>query len=112
MELLRAENLGHSFDYPLFENLNFSKTKEILDVIYEDEKVRVERILSLNQVSDFYDQEELELVFLLDGFAEILMEEKIIKLKKGDFLKISPHKIHKVILQKNAIWLCIFLKNI
>ncbi|EOY0099713.1 ABC transporter ATP-binding protein [Campylobacter coli] len=24
MELLRAENLGHSFDYPLFENLNFS----------------------------------------------------------------------------------------
>ncbi|EAI3715477.1 TPA: ABC transporter ATP-binding protein [Campylobacter coli] len=24
MELLRVENLGHSFDYPLFENLNFS----------------------------------------------------------------------------------------
>ncbi|TQR30930.1 ABC transporter ATP-binding protein [Campylobacter sp. MIT 99-7217] len=24
MELLRAENLGHSFDYPLFENLNLS----------------------------------------------------------------------------------------
>ncbi len=24
MELLRAENLGHSFDYPLFENLNLT----------------------------------------------------------------------------------------
>ena len=28
MELLRAENLGHSFDYPLFENLNFSLNQE------------------------------------------------------------------------------------
>ncbi|EAI0690756.1 ABC transporter ATP-binding protein [Campylobacter coli] len=28
MELLRAENLGHSFDYPLFENLNFTLNKK------------------------------------------------------------------------------------
>ncbi len=28
MELLRAENLGHSFDYPLFENLNFVLNKK------------------------------------------------------------------------------------
>ncbi|CDL88975.1 ABC transporter ATP-binding protein [Campylobacter coli] len=33
MELLRAENLGHSFDYPLFENLNFSLNQKDCIVI-------------------------------------------------------------------------------
>lgn len=98
--------------FNLFENLNFSKKEEILDTIYEDEKVKVERILSLNQITDFYDQEELELVFLLEGIAEILINEEKMKLKKGDFLKISPHQVHKIISQENAIWLCVFLKNI
>lgn len=98
-------------NFNLFENINFSPLGEILDIIYDDKNIRVERIVSLNQVTEYYDQDELELVFLLEGSANIEIEGNIINLKRGDFLKISPHSIHKVISQKNAIWLCIFVKN-
>lgn len=94
----------------IFEDLTFSPEKEIEEIIFDDKKIKITRIMSLDQKTEEMDQDELEIVILLDGRAELLMDKDIIKLKKGDILKIPPHKIHKVTWQDHALWLCIFSK--
>ncbi|VYU21712.1 cupin domain-containing protein [Peptoniphilus gorbachii] len=97
--------------YNVFKNIKFSCEREIEEKIYEDESLKIIRTMSLNQVTDFYDQEELEIVFLLGGKAQIEYEDgRIIKLQKGDTLEIKPHEIHRVSWQEKAVWLCIFKK--
>lgn len=94
----------------IFECLTFSPDKEIEEIIFEDKKIRIARIMSLDQETPEMDQDELEIVILLEGKAKILLDEKIINLKKGDVLKIPPHKIHRLTWQDHALWLCIFTK--
>lgn len=53
--------------YNIFKNIRFSKDGEVEEKIYEDEGIKVIRTLSLDQVTDFYDQEELEIVFFAKG---------------------------------------------
>lgn len=97
--------------YNVFKNIKFSEEREIEEKIYEEESLKIIRTMSLNQVTGFYDQEELEIVFLLGGLAEIEYDNgRIISLEKGDTLEIRPHEIHRVRSQDRAVWLCIFKK--
>lgn len=96
--------------FNIFDNLCFSEKEEILNLIYEDDSLKIIRILSLNQITKVYDQEELEIVLLFDGEASIKFDDEIVDLKKGDVLKIPPHTKHKVIKQKRAVWFCVFKK--
>lgn len=97
--------------YNVFKNITFSKDREIEEKIYEDESLKIIRTMSLNQVTGFYDQDELEIVILIGGVAEIEYDDgRIISLEKGDTLEIKPHEIHRVRSQDRAIWLCVFKK--
>ena len=97
--------------YNVFKNIKFSEEREIEEKIYEDDSLKIIRTMSLNQVTGFYDQEELEIVFLLGGLAEIEYDNgEIISLEKGDTLEIKSHEIHRVRSQDRAVWLCIFRK--
>lgn len=97
--------------YNIFKNIRFSSEDEIEEKIYEDEGIKVIRTLSLNQVTGFYDQDELEIVFLLKGKAQIEYEDEgRIDLGEGDSLVIRPHELHRVSWQERAVWLCIFKK--
>ncbi|MDU2503705.1 MAG: cupin domain-containing protein [Peptoniphilus harei] len=97
--------------YNIFKNIRFSSEEEIEEKIYEDEGIKVIRTMSLNQVTGFYDQDELEIVFLLSGKAQIEYEDgRRLDLGEGDSLVIRPHEIHKVPWQEEAVWLCIFKK--
>lgn len=97
--------------YNVFKNIKISSDGEIEEKIYEDESLKIIRTMSLDQVTDFYDQEELEIVILLGGVAEIEYDDgRTISLEKGDTLEIKPHEIHRVKSQEKAIWLCIFKK--
>lgn len=97
--------------YNIFKNIKFSRDGEIEEKIYEDEGIKVLRTLSLDQVTDFYDQDELEIVFLLKGKAQIEYEDgSRLDLGEGDSLVIRPHEIHRVSWQERAVWLCIFKK--
>lgn len=97
--------------YNVFKNIKFSNDGEIEEKIYEDDSLKIIRTMSLNQVTGFYDQEELEIVFLLRGKAQIEYDNgRIISLEKGDTLEIRPHEIHRVKSQDRAVWLCIFKK--
>lgn len=99
--------------YNIFENIKFSKEKEIEEIIYEDEALKIIRTMSLNQKTNYYDQDDLEIVFLLSGSASIEFKssKEIVKLEKGDMYEIKPHEIHRVIEQDKAIWLCIFRRE-
>ncbi len=96
--------------YNIFENLEFSDRRELEDIIFENEKIKVIRTASLGQTTDYYNQEELEMVKIEKGWAKLEVEGDIIDLKEGDILAINPHQIHRVISQGKTIWLCIFVK--
>ncbi len=91
--------------------------KEITEILHSNENVRIERIISNGQCSPvdfFYDQQETEWLFLLQGKAIISFKnnEKI-TLNKGDNLFIPAHKKHRV--EKTStnppcIWICVYYK--
>jgi len=43
--------------------------EEVTTILTENENVRVERIISTGQVSEWYDQDETEIVILLESNA-------------------------------------------
>jgi len=85
---------------------------EVISVLEQNDKVRIERIVSTGQQSDWYDQEESEYVILLEGRAQLVFAEgRTITLEKGDTLLIPPHQKHRVTYTSAdppCIWLCVF----
>ncbi|WP_311486643.1 cupin domain-containing protein [uncultured Anaerococcus sp.] len=96
--------------YNIFDKMAFSKDREIEETIFENDQVKIIRICSLNQATDFYDQDRLEIVKIVRGRARLEIEGEVLDLKEGDILPIHSHKIHRVLSQDHAVWLCIFLK--
>lgn len=96
--------------FNLFDHTRFSELEEIDEVIFENEKVRALRTLSLNQVTDYMVQDEDEVVILMEGLASIETESEIVRMKKGDFLFIPKGLRHRVIDQDKAVWFCLFVK--
>lgn len=96
--------------YNIFDNLVFSEDREIEETIFENDRIKIIRTASLGQATDFYDQDQLEVVKIEKGRATLEIEGEILELKEGDILEIPPHKIHRVVRQDKTIWLCIFVK--
>jgi len=86
--------------------------EELTTVLAENASVRIERIVSTGQKSDWYDQVETEFVVLLEGHAVIDFENgNNVTLKRGDTLLIKPHERHRVSYTSTeppCIWLCVF----
>lgn len=85
---------------------------EVTSVLAQNDVVRIERIVSTGQTSDWYDQAETEYVILLEGRAQLVFEgNKTVVLVKGDTLLIPPHQKHRVAYTSAdppCIWLCVF----
>ena len=86
--------------------------EEVTAILAESKNIRIERIISTGQVSDWYDQTETEFVILVEGEAAIeYADGKIINMSRGDVLLIEPHERHRVAYTSTdppCIWLCIF----
>jgi len=90
--------------------------RELIEILQENNTVRIERIVSRGQNSPkefWYDQDENEWVILLKGSAVLLFKDKnkIVKMKVGDYIKIPAHKKHRVEETskiEDTIWLCVF----
>ena len=86
--------------------------EELTTVLAENGNVRIERIISTGQATDWYDQTETEFVVLLEGNAVIEFEnKKSVALSKGDTLLIQPHERHRVSHTSSeppCVWLCVF----
>lgn len=96
--------------YNIFDKLEFSEDRELEEIIFENDQVKIIRIISLNQATDFYDQDQLEIVKIVRGRAKLEIEGELVNLKEGDILPIHPHQVHRVISQDKTVWLCIFVK--
>jgi len=86
--------------------------EELTTVLAKGGNVRIERIVSTGQVSDWYDQPETEFVVLLSGSADVEYENgETVAMLRGDTLLIKPHEKHRVIFTSSeppCIWLCVF----
>ncbi|WP_308654197.1 cupin domain-containing protein [uncultured Anaerococcus sp.] len=96
--------------FNLFDQIKFSDLEEVEEGIFENDRVRALRTMSLNQVTDFMVQDEDEFVILMEGLASIETEDEIVRMKRGDFLFIPKGLRHRVIDQDKAIWFCLFVK--
>ena len=96
--------------FNLLSNLKFSKKEEVEEIVYEDEKVRVLRTMSLDQLTEWMVQDEDEFVVLMEGKASIETDREVMEMKKGDFLFIEKGLRHRVIDQDRALWFCLFVK--
>ena len=96
----------------IFDISGLPLSEELTTVLAENNSVRIERIISTGQTTDWYDQTETEFVVLLEGNAVIEFEnDRNISLSKGDTLLIQPHERHRVSFTSTeppCVWLCVF----
>jgi cupin 2 domain-containing protein len=98
----------------IFEEIIIDKTEEIFFEIFKNETIKIEKIVSNGQTSPknfWYEQEQNEFVLLLEGFAILEFEDKVVELKKGDCLNIKAKQKHRVkftSLTEPTIWFAVF----
>jgi len=100
----------------LLSNFPDASNGEVVTALLERPGVRIERIVSLGQVTPLespYDQEADEWVLLLAGQAEVWLEGSgMQRLVAGDHLFIPAHCKHRVtwtLPDAPTVWLAIFL---
>ena len=98
-----------------FENISKNIQEEIIEILVENQDIRIERIISKGQKSPegfWYNQNQNEFVLLLKGYAIIEFENRNdVELKSGDFLIISTNEKHRVKYtntNNETIWLTVF----
>ncbi len=98
----------------LFADIPDALPEELVDVLAENDPVRIERIVSDGHASpaDFwYDQDQHEWVLLLSGSAVLAFEDHAIELNPGDHVLIPAHQRHRVdstSATEKTIWLAVF----
>lgn len=102
--------------YNFFEDIPLDKGDEKFYEIFNNNTIKIEKIVSNGQKSPenfWYNQEEGEFVMVLEGFAILEFEDKEVELKKGDCINIESHRKHRVKYtseKEPTIWLAIFYK--
>ena len=98
----------------IFELPELPLPEELVTVLAQNGEIRIERIISTGQVSDWYDQDEQEFVALLEGNAVIEYESgESIAMARGDTLLIKPRERHRVSFTSSrppCVWLCVFFR--
>lgn len=90
---------------------------EQIDIIFENDALRIERIVSWHHpspIEGYYDQIEGEWVSVLSGWA-ILSNPNgdNITLHAGDHIWLKPHQLHRVVNTSSpCIWLVCFDKKV
>jgi cupin 2 domain-containing protein len=85
----------------LFASVPSSTPSELVDVLAEDSRVRLERIVSTGHVTapgEWYDQDRDEWVVVLRGRARLMFEDGAtsLTLGPGDWVDIPAHCRHRV----------------
>ena len=100
--------------YNIFEQIIVDKNEERFFEIFKNETIKIEKIVSNGQISPeifWYEQEKSEFILLLEGFAILEFENRIVELKKGDCLNIEAFEKHRVkftSLDEPTVWFAVF----
>ena len=92
------------------EELPDIKENEIINILKENENVKIERIISTGQISDWMVQERKEYIILIQGIAIIEFNDKKVEMKAGDTLFIERMEKHRVAYTSQnpyCIWFCV-----
>lgn len=82
---------------------------EKVELLFND-RIKVERIESYSNITDFMKDSLDEFVYLLEGSAKLEIDNKIYKLNKNEHIFIPKNTIHRVIETSfDCKWLCIFI---
>jgi cupin 2 domain-containing protein len=98
----------------LFDSLPSQLPEELVTVLLQNSTLRIERIVSTGQSSppDFwYDQTEHEWVVVLQGQAQLQVEQQLIDLRPGDSIHLPAHTKHRVAstaAHEPTVWLAVF----
>jgi cupin 2 domain-containing protein len=99
----------------IFDNIPEKLPDELIEILSESEKIRVERIVSRGHSSSpdqWYDQERDEFVLLLSGEATLKFrkDDRTVHMETGDYLVIPAHEEHRVEMtspDEETIWLAV-----
>ena len=100
--------------YNIFEQIIVDKNEEKFFEIFKNETIKIEKIVSNGQKSPenfWYEQEKSEFVLVLEGFAILEFEDRVVELKRGDCLNIEAMEKHRVkytSLDEPTIWFAVF----
>jgi cupin 2 domain-containing protein len=102
----------------LLADLPTNLPDELVEVLVENEHVRIQRIVSTGQSSPegfWYDQAESEWVVVLRGEARLLFAGDLAPtpMKPGDHVLIPAHRRHRVDWTTPAeptVWLAVFFR--
>lgn len=103
----------------LFADLPTTLPEELVEVLAENQHVRIERIVSTGHASPegfWYDQDETEWVVVLKGEARLLFEgdDEPITMRPGDHVMIPAHRKHRVewtTPDEPTFWLAVFYRD-
>lgn len=89
--------------------------EEQVDVLFSGAAIRIERIISTGETSDWYVQTEDEWILLIEGSADLEVVtasgSETIALQRGDSLFLPSHQKHRVTstsVDPACVWLCVF----
>ena len=135
MGVNKIENRNKKKKINIFDLKDLSVNEEIIKILFKNENVKIEKIISTGQTTDWQESNKNEFVILIQGNAEIeyydnrICEDKNFKtnenimknlkntndmklqLGKGDIILIKKGERHRVsYTSKNpcCIWICIF----
>lgn len=103
----------------LFSHLPSDLPEELKETLAETAEVRIERIVSTGHTSPegyWYDQDESEWLIVLQGEAQLALEDRpeLLLLKPGDFVNIPAHQKHRVQWTSEnepTVWLAVFYRD-
>lgn len=135
MGVNKIENRKKKKKINIFDLKDLSVNEEIIKILFKNENVKIEKIISTGQTTDWQESNKNEFVILIQGNAEIeyydnrMCEDKNFKtnenimknlkntndmklqLGKGDIILIKKGERHRVsYTSKNpcCVWICIF----
>jgi len=135
MGVNKIENRNKKKKINIFDLKDLYVNEEIIKILFKNENVKIEKIISTGQTTDWQESNKNEFVILVQGNAEIeyydnrICEDKNFKtnenimknlkntndmklqLGKGDIILIKKGERHRVsYTSKNpcCIWICIF----
>lgn len=98
----------------IFESIPENLDDEVVDLLVQGKKVKIERIISkghISPASGWYDQDKDEWVVVLKGEAIISFENgKDVNLNAGSHINIPAHTKHKVKWtnpETETVWLAV-----
>ena len=135
MGVNKIENRNKKKKINIFDLKDLSVNEEIIKILFKNENVKIEKIISTGQTTDWQESNKNEFVILIQGNAEIEYyrtrscedknfnaNENIIKnikntndmklqLGRGDVILIKKGERHRIsYTSKNpcCVWICIF----